>query len=1049
VLFYDLTKMIYKEMFSSKLRLLIVAVVLVSGSSLNAAAITPEWENPLVFQINREAHRATFLPYSDEKAAVRDNYNESPYFLSLNGNWKFNWVAKPDDRPVDFYKESFDAGSWKEIKVPSNWEMQGYGIPLYANIIYPHGSHAPYIPHQDNPVGSYRKTFQLPTSWDGRRVYLHFASGTSAMYVWVNGQKVGYSEVTKSPAEFDITKYIHQGENMLAVEVYRWSDGSYLEDQDFWRLSGIDNDVYLYSTAQLRIADFFAHPDLEPSFKNGTLSLNVKLKNYLTRNLNNQTVEVKLLDDSDKKILSLSKKTNVPANNYCEVLLSKKISSPELWTAETPNLYSLLITLKDEKGNLIETTSCKIGFRKIEIRDGQLLVNGQHILIKGTNIHELDPYEGQHVNVNLMKKDIMLMKQNNLNAVRMSHYPHCTDWYKLCDKYGLYIVDEANLESHGSGYGKENPAFHQEWFEAHKDREYNLVERDKNHPCVIIWSMGNESGNGPAFQESYQWIKKRDPSRPVQFEPAGMENNTDIFCPMYPTIDHMKSYASKPQTRPFIMCEYAHAMGNSTGNFQEYWDVIGTSKNMQGGFIWDWVDQGLAKKADNGKIFWAYGGDFPGNENYHNDENFCCNGLISPDRIPHPGLSEVKKSYQYIHFLVKDLEQGVITVKNYYDFTNLSNYQFKWELIRNGKKITEGSFKTALSPKAEKDIKLNLPVLQFEPGVEYFLNLYAYTTASTELIPADFEVAREQFGFQGNNYFIHNGTTGNSPKVTTENNRIIVETGKAILIFNKQKGTLDNYRVDGKDVLSQAPEINFWRAPTDNDFGNGMPRKCNVWRNAGDTKQLKDFQIKEENSSVSVSAHYFLRDVESDYFLTYTIDPSGALVIEAEYKAGRNELPEMPRFGLLFTLPSEFDYFSYYGRGPLENYTDRNFSSFVGEYQYRVSEQKCPYVRPQEFGNRTDIRWFTLKNSREEGIKIEGLQPLSVSALNNRPEDLDPGLTKKQQHPIDVTKRFNVTLAVDLAQRGLGGDDSWSLLPHEPYRLTGKSYKYGFVIKPL
>ncbi len=1036
-------------MFSSKLRLFVVVVILFSGTGLNAADLIPDWENPLVFQINREAHRATFLPYAEEKSAVANSYQESPYYLTLNGNWKFNWVAKPEDRPVDFYKESFDANNWKEIKVPSNWEIQGYGIPIYANIIYPHGMHAPYIPHNDNPVGSYRRTFQLPDSWDGRRIYLHFASGTSAMYVWVNGQKVGYSEVTKSPAEFDITKYIHNGENMLAVEVYRWSDGSYLEDQDFWRLSGIDNDVYLYSTAQLRIADFFAHPELDPSFKNGSLSLNVKLRNYLAKNQNNQLVEVKLLDRSNKMTLSMSKKLNIPANDFGDIVLSKKVVSPELWTAETPNLYTLILTLKDEKGNLIETTSCKIGFRKVEIRDGQLLVNGQHILIKGTNVHEIDPFEGQHVNVELIKKDIMLMKQNNLNAIRMSHYPHCIDWYKLCDEYGLYVVDEANIESHGSGYGKENPAFQQEWFEAHKDREHNLVERDKNHPCVIIWSMGNECSDGTVFREIYQWMKQRDPSRPIQFEVTGQGNNTDIVCPMYPLIDYMKDYASKPQTRPFIMCEYAHAMGNSSGNFQEYWDIIESSKHMQGGFIWDWVDQGLAKKEDDGKIFWAYGGDFPGNENYHNDENFCCNGLVSPDRIPHPGLSEVKKAYQYIHFTAKNLEQGLITLKNYYDFTNLSNYHFKWELIRNGKKVTEGRFETALEPKAEKEIKLNLPALQFGPGVEYYLNLFAYSSAETEMIPANFEVAREQFAFKQNNYFTPIGATGPSPKLTDKNNRLTIEAGTVSLIFNKQSGSLDSYRVNGKNLLEQAPEINFWRAPTDNDFGNGMQRKSNIWRNAGEAKQLKDFQVKETNSSVSVSVHYFLTDISGDYFLTYTVDTEGALKIEAEYKAGSNDLPEMPRFGLLFTLPSEFDSFSYYGRGPLENYSDRNFSSFVGEYQLKVSEQLMPYVRPQEFGNRTDVRWLTLENTTGRGIRIQGFQPLSVSALNNRPEDFDPGMTKKQQHPKDVDKRSDITLAVDLAQRGLGGDNSWGQLPHTPYRLMAKSYKYGFVIKPL
>lgn len=1029
-------------------RFVIILGCFLSGQSLLAQTTPNDWENPLVFQINKEAPKATFLPYADEKTAIDDYYSKSPFYLLLNGNWKFNWVPKPEDRPLDFYRESFDASNWKDIKVPSNWEIEGYGIPIYQNMVYPHGLNAPNIPHNDNPVGSYRRTFDVPESWDGRRIYLHFASGTSAMYVWVNGEKVGYSEVTKSPAEFDITKYTRKGKNTLAVEVYRWSDGSYLEDQDFWRLSGIDNNVYLYSTAQLRIADFFAHPDLDAEYINGLLSVDVKLKNFQPTTLKNQVVEVTILDENNKKVVSQLEKLDVPANENANTVITKKVIAPKLWTAETPYLYTLLLTLKNEKGNIVEATSCKIGFRKIEIKDGQLLVNGQHILIKGTNIHEFDQFEGQHVGTELMMKDIRTMKQNNLNAVRMSHYPHCVDWYKLCDKYGLYLVDEANLESHGFGYGKENPAYHEEWFEAHKDREYRLVERDKNHPSVIIWSMGNECSNGPVFKEIYKWIKQRDPSRPVQFEQAGQGDNTDIVCPMYPGIDYMKNYASKPQTRPFIMCEYAHAMGNGTGNFQEYWDIIESSQNMQGGFIWDWVDQGLYNEDENGKPYWAYGGDL-GSDKYHNDENFCCNGLVAPDRTPHPGLFEVKKAYQYIQFRVYKLTDGIITVKNMYDFTNLNNYNFKWELVKNGKKEAEGKFKIDLAPKLEKDVKIALPTLPFAPGKEYFINVYAYSNNATGVIPAGHEVAREQFAFTQNNYFTPIAAGTGKPTVTTQNNWIKVVAGKVTLNFNKQRGTLDGYSVNGKRLIEQGPEINFWRSPTDNDFGNGMQHKSNIWRNAGENKRVKDVQVKEDGSTVSITVQYLLTDIASEYTLTYTVNADGALKIEAEYRAGTNELPEMPRFGMLFTLPLSFDNFSYYGRGPWENYSDRKFSSFIGEYQFKVADQVMPYVRPQEFANRTDVRWLTLSNDSGQGIRVDGLQPLSVSALNNRPEDFDPGLTKKQQHPKDVFKRFNVTLAVDLAQRGVGGDDSWGRLPHEPYRLLDKTYKYGFVITPI
>ena len=1030
------------------LRFVMIMGCFLSGLSLQAQTTPNDWENPLVFQINKEVPNATFLPYADESTAIADDYVKSPYYQNLNGYWKFNWVPSPDDRPLDFFRETFDASNWKEIKVPSNWEIQGYGIPIYHNMVYPHGINAPRIPHNDNPVGSYLRKFDVPASWDGRRIYLHFASGTSAMYVWVNGEKVGYSEVTKSPAEFDITKYAHKGKNSLAVEVYRWSDGSYLEDQDFWRLSGIDNDVYLYSTAQLRIADFFAHPDLDAAYKNGLLSVDVKLKNFKATALENQVVEVTLLDENNIKVVTQSTELEVPANGFANTVITKKITAPKLWTAETPNLYTLLLTLKDEKGTIIEATSCKIGFRKIEIKDGQLLVNGQHILIKGTNIHEFDEYEGQHVGTELMMKDIRTMKQNNLNAVRMSHYPHCVDWYKLCDKYGLYLVDEANLESHGFGYGKSNPAFHEEWFEAHKDREYRLVERDKNHPSVIIWSMGNECSNGPVFQDIYKWIKQRDPSRPIQFEQAGQGNNTDIVCPMYPGIGYMKDYASKSQTRPFIMCEYAHAMGNGSGNFQEYWDIIESSQNMQGGFIWDWVDQGLYNRDENGKGYWAYGGDLR-SDTYHNDENFCCNGLVAPDRTPHPGLFEVKKAYQYIKFKVNNLNEGIISVKNMYDFTNLNNYHFKWELMKNGKKVSEGKFDLDLLPKAEKDVQLNLSALKFDQGNEYFINVYAYSNIATDIIPAGHEVAREQFAFDQNNYFSPMAAVKGKPTVTTKDNQIKITAGKVTLYFNKERGTLDGYFVNGKRLIEQGPEINFWRSPTDNDFGNGMQRKSNIWRNAGDNKRVKDVKVEEDGTTVSITVQYLLTDIASDYTLTYTVNADGTLRIYAEYHVGPNELPEMPRFGILFTLPLEFDNFSYYGRGPWENYSDRKFSSFIGGYQLRVSKQVMPYVRPQEFANRTDVRWLTLSNAAGQGIRVDGLQPLSVSALNNRPEDFDPGMTKKQQHPKDVFKRFNVTLAVDLAQRGVGGDNSWGAIPHKPFMLFDKTYKYGFVISPI
>ncbi len=1019
-------------------------------------AQTPDWENPEVFSINKEAPRASALPYNNGQLAIQDVYEQSPYYLSLNGTWKFNWVKRPDERPLDFYKDSYDTRDWKDIKVPGNWELQGFGTPIYTNVTYPFVKNPPFIAHDDNPVGSYKRTFNLPSSWDGRRVYLHFEAGTSAMYVWVNGEKVGYSEVTKSPAEFDISKYVKPGKNSVAVEEYRWSDGSYLEDQDFWRISGIDRNVYLYSTDQIRVQDFFATPDLDKNYKNGSLSVAISLKNFTASSTAN-SVELALLDANNKSVFRVSKVVNVPANASSEVIFNQKVSSPKLWSNETPNLYTLLITVKDGNGKLVEVTSTKTGFRKVEIKDGQLFVNGIHMLIRGVNMHEHNEVTGHYVTRETMMKDIRTMKQFNINAVRMSHYPQSVLWYKLCDEYGLFICDEANLESHGMGAEFQNwfdkskhPAYLPKWAAAHKDRVSRMMERDKNHPCVILWSMGNECGNGPVFHDIYKWLKQRDPSRPVQFEQAGEDVNTDIVCPMYPGMETMKKYAARKDVkRPFIMCEYAHAMGNSSGNFQEYYDVISTSKHMQGGFIWDWVDQGMLTKDENGRAYWGYGGDF-GSAHYPNQENFCLNGLVAPDRTPHPGLYEVKKVYQNIIFKAKDLKKGLISMESRFMYHNLNEYNFKWELLRNGEVEASSAFNVTQAAGTTKDLKLNLPVIKEEDGVEYLLNIYTYTKTPTEIIPEGHEVAREQFTLGADRYFAaETKAIGNEITKKDENNRLTLTCGEVQLSFNKRSGTLDAYVYKGKWLLNGPPQPHFWRAPTDNDFGNNMPSICNIWRTAGNNKQLKSFDIKESEGKTVLTSTYYLNDVSSDYTVIYTVYPDGRLQVNVAWKAGLNELPEMPRFGMQLNLNKAYENFTWYGRGPWENYWDRKTASFVGLYKSTVAEQYYPYLRPQENGNKTDVRWLTLTNGEGEGLRIDGLQPLSVSALNNLPEDFDPGLTKKQQHVNDINPRNEVILHVDLQQRGLGGDDSWGRRPHDQYRLTQKEYSYGYIISPV
>ena len=1035
------------------MKIKIALISLISILFLCASAQN-DWENPEIFQINREPARATFLP--DDESAIADEYERSPWHMSLNGKWKFQWSPTPAQRPINFYQSNFNTINWQEIDVPANWELQGYGIPIYTNIIYPFPKNPPYIPHTDNPVGSYRRHFELPANWDNRKVFLHFEAGTSAMYIWVNGKKVGYTQNTKSPAEFDITQYINKGKNLIAIEVYRWSDGSYLEDQDFWRLSGIARNVYLYSTGKIRIADFFARPDLDANYKNASLSVDVQLRNYFSHSKNGQTIVAKLLDANLNTVFTKKIKADIVANNRSTVTFTQKINKPLLWSNEFPNLYTLLLTLNDENGNFIETVSTQIGFRKVELKNGQLLVNGVPILVRGVNLHEHHPTTGHYMTKEMMMKDVKTMKQLNINAVRCSHYPNNVHWMKLCNRYGLYVVNEANIESHGMGAELQSPfdttkhvAYRPEWYAAHMDRIYSLVERDKNEPSVIIWSLGNECGNGPVFYDAYKWIKERDKTRLVQFEQSGEKENTDIVCPMYPSIEYMKEYAARKEvTRPFIMCEYAHAMGNSLGNFQTYFDIIRGSKNMQGGFIWDWVDQGFEVTDEVGRKYWSYGGDM-GGQHYTHDENFCHNGIVLPDRSLKPGAYEVKKVYQDILFKAIDAKNGRILISNEFVYTNLSNYLFMYELLENGKVIKTDYFDIELEPLKSKEVKLSIPTIGSKVGTEYALNIFAYTRKGTELLPQNFEVAREQFLIDERQYFVNMVKIGDAPKVTETKNKISMAAGGVLVEINKETGLIQHYSVNGKGYFTKDITPNFWRAPTDNDFGNKMQVKSAVWRTAGKNTSLRAIESKSTSNEAHVKALLLLNDVASEYIFTYSMNAQGELSVKSTYKAGTNILPEMPRFGMIFSLYPEFNKFDYYGRGPWENYADRNTSSFIGIYSSTVADQYVPYTRPQENGNKTDLRWFTLADANGNGLRIEGLQELSVSALNNLPEDFDDGLNKKNRHTSDITPRREVVVCVDLLQRGLGGDNSWGALPHDEYRLNGNTYSYGFIISPL
>jgi beta-galactosidase len=1038
-------------------RLLTAAALLVS-SPLFAQTTPNEWENPLAIDQHKEKAHASFMVYDKAADVAANDYARSPWYQSLNGTWKFNYVARPDQRPMDFQQLGFNDAAWNNIAVPSNWEIQGFGTPIYTNITYPFPKNPPFIDGRDNPVGSYRRSFTVPAGWAGREVLLNFGSISGYAVAFVNGQRVGMSKVAKSPAEFDITQYLKAGENQLAVQVFRWHDGSYLEDQDFWRLSGLDRDVYLYSVPKQTVWDFFTHADLDPTYKNGQFSAEVTLRNFAASAGTPGKLTVEILDAAGKTVLRQQQPVAaVPASGTQTVSLRGTIKNVRPWSAEIPTLYQCRLTQEDGQGKTVAVTGCAVGFRKVEIKNAQLLVNGQPIEVHGVNRHELEPTTGRVVTEAGMRKDLEVMKQFNINAIRSCHYPDDERWLRLCDELGFYLVDEANIETHGmgaelqGGFDKsKHPAYLPQWAPAHLDRIERMMERDKNHASVIIWSMGNECGNGPVFHEAYKWLKQRDPSRPVQFEQAGEDVDTDIVCPMYPWMGSMKEYAAATnKTRPYIMCEYSHAMGNSNGNFQEYWDLIRATPRMQGGFIWDWVDQGL-QADDHGLPYFAYGGDF-GALHLQNDENFCANGLVAADRTPHPGLWEVKKVYQDIRFSAAQPTTGRVTVINGFSFRTLENYVFRWELLKNGTVVKTGTFAPKPAPGKQQELTLPLPKLAAEAGTEYVLNVFAQTKAAMPLVPAGHEVAREQFRLTPDAaYFTRPAVAAGGLQIKRDGDKLTWTAGEVSGEFNTANGRLGNFRLANNQVINQYPEPYFWRAPTDNDFGSGMPARLGVWRTAHAARKVQRVTVGEQSAAgLPIKVEYLLTDIAVPYTVSYLIGPDGAVQVTASMDMTGRDLPELLRFGMRLELSGRYNQLSYYGRGPWENYQDRNTASFLGLYRDTVRNQFINnYIRPQEGGYHTDARWLTLTNATGQGLRVEGIQPLSFSALDVRTEELDPGLAKHQQHTSDVKRHpERVFLSVDLKQRGVGGDNSWGALPHDQYRLLDKQYSYSYTLR--
>ncbi len=1039
---------------------LMVPVVLVLSMPVLRAGgdtVVNDWENPEVVGRNKEPGHCTLMPYPDVETALACDRETSPFFQSLTGPWKFNCVHKPDDRPKDFYKPDFDVSQWAEIPVPSNWEMHGYDHAIYLNIRYPHPTNPPYIAHDYNPVGSYRREFTIPDSWEGRQVFLHFDGVQSAFYVWVNGQMVGYSEDSMTPAEFHVTPYLQKGKNTLAVEVYRWCDGSYLEDQDFIRFSGIHRNVCLFSTPATHIRDFAVRATLDNQYKDGVLMIRPKLATYgKDAELKGWTVEAQLYDSDKKAVLAQPLSINIQRilneqypqrDNVRFALMQATVPNVKKWSDETPNLYTLVLALHDASGKIVEAESCRVGFRKVEIKDGQFFVNGRSIRFFGVNRHEHDPDTARAVPVSRMIEDIKLMKSNNINAVRTSHYPNDPRWYDLCDQYGIYLMDEANLETHGvAGLLSNLPV----WHTAFMERAIRMVERDKNHPSVVWWSLGNESGCGPNHAAMAGWIHDYDPTRPVHYEGAAGDPYdypyVDVISRMYERIPGIIRLATNNDSRPVVLCEYAHAMGNSVGNLPEYWEAIRAHKRLIGAFVWDWVDQGIRKKSPDGKtFFWAYGGDFG---DVPNDDNFCCNGLTQPDRKPNPSLREVKKVYQRIHVTPVDLRAGTFTVENEYDFRSLDFVEGSWELTCDGKVVQEGKLaKLTLAPKQKQPLEVPFRKPDLKAGSEYWVKVTFALAEAAPWAPRGHIVAWDQFQVP---FEIPAAPAlalaQMSPVKFRHEGKTSIVSGEGFTVtVGDNTGAIESWVFKGTELIRSPLIPNFWRAPIDNDDGNGMVKRLGAWRKAGAERTVLSGETKQVTPQLVRITTVATLPVgpNTKYRTTYDIYGSGDIAVEAALEPGTGNIPELPRFGMQMAIPGRYSTVAYLGRGPYENYWDRHTGSAVGLYSSSVEELIHVYTRPQENGNRTDIRWLALTDSDGVGLLAVGMPLLSVSAWPFSMEDLE-----KAMHINELPRRDFITLNLDYRQMGVGGDDSWGARPHPEYTLPAKPYTYRFRLKP-
>ena len=1108
---------IKKMMLSGALGCLISGMAYADGSS--PQPVKPYWQDIQVVAVNKEKPRSSFMSYADRETALTSRFEKSPYYSLLNGTWKFFFVDSYKDLPQNITDPSVNTSSWDDITVPGNWEVQGHGVAIYTNHGYefkPRNPQPPLLP-EANPVGVYRRDIEIPASWDNRDIYLHIGGAKSGLYVYLNGKEVGYSEDSKNPAEFLINKYLQPGKNVLTLKIFRWSTGSYLECQDFWRMSGIERDVFLWSQPKASIQDFRVVSTLDDTYTNGIFKLAVDLKNH-TQETKNLNVGYELLDAKGNLVTSEANDIWVSPASPQTASFEYDLKNVAPWSAEHPNLYKLLMTIKEE-GKVIEVVPFNVGFRRFEMKqidqvaeNGKpytvLLFNGQPVKFKGVNIHEHNPETGHYVTEELMRKDFELMKQNNINAVRLCHYPQDRKFYELCDEYGLYVYDEVNIESHGMYYSLKkggtlgnNP----EWLIPHMDRTMNMYERNKNYPSVTFWSLGNEAGNGYNFYQTYLYLKDKEinsMNRPVNYERALWEWNTDMYVPQYPSAEWLEEIGRKGSDRPVAPSEYSHAMGNSSGNLWDQWKAIYKYPNLQGGFIWDWVDQGILEKDKNGREYYTYGGDY--GVNAPSDGNFLCNGIVNPDRTPHPAMAEVKYAHQNIGFEAIDLANGLFRITNRFYFTDLKKYMVHYSVTANNKVVRSGKVSLDIEPQASKEFTVPVGNLKPQAGTEYFVNFNVTTVEKEPLIPIGHEIACDQFSLPIESPKKAFKISGPKLTVSTNGDNLSASSSKVNFMFNKKTGIVTSYKVDGTEYFSEGFGIqpNFWRAPTDNDYGNGMPKRLQVWKESSKNFNVTDATVTMDGNNAVVNVNYLL-PAGNLYIVNYTIYPSGAVNVAARFTstdmdAAQTEVSEstrtatftpgrdaarkeasklnVPRIGVRFRLPASMNQVEYFGRGPAENYLDRNAGSMVGLYKSTAEELYFPYVRPQENGHHTDTRWVSLSTGKK-GLLIQADNTIGFNALRNSIEDFDDeeatGLSRqwsnftpeqvanhdeaaaknvlrRQHHINDITPRDFVEVCVDLKQQGVAGYDSWGSRPEPAYTLpANREYNWGFTLIPL